>query len=817
MRPCHDSCRCGVFQRLPAGLCQLLMTSVLIAGVCRTLRAQEPAQESANLATSNEAADGSAELLRPHRLKYRDEEATVDLGVGLWAWPLPMDWDGDGDLDLVVSCPDVPFSGVYFFENPGGSEAMPVFKPPVYVGPALRNATLSIVDGQSRVLIPGQELVDFRKTQFQKMQTIYPETNVHDKPVRANQWRYVDYDGDGALDIVVGVGDWTDYGWDNAFDATGRWTNGPLHGYVYLLRSRPRENAEVPEYEDPMKLTADGAVIDVYGMPSPNFADFDQDGDLDLLCGEFLDSFTYFENTGTRCEPRYAAGRKLQYGGDALRMDLQMIVPVAIDWNGDGHTDLVCGDEDGRVAWIEHTGAVEGGVPVFKPPRYFQQQADSVKFGALATPVSVDWDADGDEDLICGNSAGYVGFIENLDGQAPPRWAPPVRLQAGDQTLRVQAGPQGSIQGPCEAKWGYTTLSVADWDHDGRLDLIVNSIWGKVQWYRNVGEPGQARLEAAQSVRVDWPADTTPPKPAWTWWNPAPHELATQWRTTPVVIDLDQDGLLDLVMLDHEGYLALYRRKRVEDQLWLEPGRRVFTDSTGAPLQLNAGVAGRSGRRKFCFADWDGDGRLDLLVNSSSVNLLRNVSTEQRPWSFVDEGPIDARKLAGHTTSPTVVNWDGDGKPDLLIGAEDGHFYYLPNNWQPPAREETAELVLETRHVAAGVLDNGEQSFENRNYVWFDVPEQFRGWRFTRTYGGETAFVAVQAKRETTVYMAIARGRSGVDMAGWTQIEGTEFGYTDGNRSRMDVFTRVLRADERVVIPQGNWSGGLLLRPPARS
>jgi hypothetical protein len=32
-------------------------------------------------------------------------------------------------------------------------------------------------------------------------------------------WRMVDYDGDGHDDMIVGVGDWTDYGWDNAYDA----------------------------------------------------------------------------------------------------------------------------------------------------------------------------------------------------------------------------------------------------------------------------------------------------------------------------------------------------------------------------------------------------------------------------------------------------------------------------------------------------------------------------------------------------------------------------------------------------------------------
>ena len=136
---------------------------------------------------------------------------------------------------------------------------------------------------------------------------------------------------------------------------------------------------------------------------SGTIADFDGDGDLDLLCGEFVDSFTYFENSGTRNTPDYAAGRKLTHKGQVLTMDLEMILPSAVDWDKDGDIDLIVGDEDGRVALVEHTGNVENGLPRFLPPVYFRQEADEVKFGALSTPDGFDWDGDGDEDIICGN------------------------------------------------------------------------------------------------------------------------------------------------------------------------------------------------------------------------------------------------------------------------------------------------------------------------------------------------------------------------------------------------------------------------------
>jgi hypothetical protein len=631
---------------------------------------------------------GSMPLYALDRVKYNHPGLTVDLGVGLWAWPMVMDWDGDGDLDLIVSCPDKPYNGSYYFENTGDDPKLPVFKAGIRVSNAINNVQVSYVEGQVRVLAPGTEYVNFLGKGFSDTKPIHcPEINVGEGRVRARQWKLVDFNSDGLLDLVYGVGFWGDYGWDNAFDAAGQWQRGPLHGYVYILRNRGSN--EQPEYEEPYRLKAQGKDIDVFGMPSPNFADFDGDGDLDLVCGEFLDGFTYFTNVGSRKQPVYTSGVYLKDGGNKIAMHVQMITPVAIDWDQDGDVDIICGDEDGRVALVENTGRLQDGLPRFKQPAYFRQVADDLKFGALVTPFSVDWDQDGDEDLICGNTSGNIGFIENLDGGNPPTWAAPVLLKAADKTIHIQAGSNGSIQGPAEAKWGYTVLNAADWDHDGLIDLVVNSIMGKVTWYRNIGRRGHPKLAASAPVKVAWTG--TPPKPAWNWWNPQATELATQWRTTPCVVDWDKDGFNDLVMLDHEGYLAFFKRVRRGRELVLLPGQRIFKggvfDGKQNPresrsdglLHLNSSTAGGSGRRKLCLIDWDGDGDLDLLVNSLNVNLMENTGTVDGKTTFEDRGALHTRRLAGHTTCPTTVDWNKDGIPDLLTGAEDGRFYYLRN------------------------------------------------------------------------------------------------------------------------------------------
>ena len=658
---------------------------------------------------------GAAELpgVMP-RLPYNNPGALADLGVGLWAWPLPIDYNQDGLMDLVVVCTDKPSNGAWFFENSGQIDPqlkLPIFKPAVLIGKSAASVGISYIEGKPIITatasvkrgeifdFQGNMFPDFLKSQFGQPVKLPVPMKIHTEPgsIRQNQWKLVDYDGDGALDVTLGIDFWGDFGplngGEGAFNAKGEWTRGKLRGYVYLLRNTG--TTAKPVYAAPVRLQAGGKDIDPYGMPSPMWGDFRGTGKLDLICGEFRDGFTFYENTGTRTKPVYAAGRELSSAGIPVKMDLCMITPTAVDFNGDGFLDIVCGDEDGRVAFIENTGKVVDGMPQFLPPRYFRQFAADVKFGALSTPYAFDWDGDGDEDLICGNSAGYISFIENLGG-TPTRWAPPRYLSAGGKLIREQAGPNGSIQGPAEAKWGYSILSVADWDGDGLPDIMTNGIWGKIIWYKNIGTRTAPKLAAGRPVELTLPAGVPTPALAGNWWKPQGRELSTQWRTTPQMVDWNGDGLMDLVMSDPDGYLALYERKRAADgTLTLSPAQRVFWsegasvfDSNGRPqnkesglLQLNDGIFGRRGRRTFCTVDWDGDGKMDILMNSNpNVNFFRNLGKNAAgQWMFRDEGPVSSHLLTGHATKPTVLHTAGVPGATLLIGAEDGFFYQLNN------------------------------------------------------------------------------------------------------------------------------------------
>lgn len=99
------------------------------------------------------------------------------------------------------------------------------------------------------------------------------------------------------------------------------------------------------------------------------------------------------------------------------------------------------------------------------------------------------------------------------------------------------------------------------WDEDDLPDILANEHNGNIVFIKNIGSKTEPKLASPQPLEVEWEGE--PLRPAWV---PgvagADNELLAPWRTSPLMMDFNEDGLNDLVMLDHEGYLAVYPRKR---------------------------------------------------------------------------------------------------------------------------------------------------------------------------------------------------------------------------------------------------------------
>jgi hypothetical protein len=145
-----------------------------------------------------------------------------------------------------------------------------------------------------------------------------------------------------------------------------------------------------------------------YGFAIPEFADIDNDGDLDMFAGEGYGNFQFFENTGTPSAPDFAAPVQNPFGIIAV---YYIGTPRFADIDHDGDLDLFVGEYYGNFIYFQNTGNAES--PAFDNPV-------TNPFGLVPTyyynfPAFADLDNDGDMDILSGEYYGMFQYFKNTE------------------------------------------------------------------------------------------------------------------------------------------------------------------------------------------------------------------------------------------------------------------------------------------------------------------------------------------------------------------------------------------------------------------
>ena len=256
-----------------------------------------------------------------------------------FAMPALGDLDGDGDYDMVVG---EEYGRLLYFENIGNSQ-QPTFLPPQAGVHGLDSAYY--IAAPALADLDGDGDLDLMVGEYYGALQYFENTGTATAPnfdtAQANPFglqsayyiafpTFVDLDDDGDYDLMVG------------------------EQYYGLKFYENIGSASAPQFAAPQQNPFG---IDTLNVPfsAPAFSDLDEDGDLDLLVGTVYGAMLYYENTGTATVPQFGNGLVMNPFG--LSATNYLALPAFADLDNDGDDDLLVGEYYGHFKYFHNTSA----------------------------------------------------------------------------------------------------------------------------------------------------------------------------------------------------------------------------------------------------------------------------------------------------------------------------------------------------------------------------------------------------------------------------------------------------------------------------
>ncbi|MBI2447803.1 MAG: VCBS repeat-containing protein [Candidatus Omnitrophica bacterium] len=272
--------------------------------------------------------------------------------------------------------------------------------------------------------------------------------------------------------------------------------------------------------------------------------------------------------------------------------------PNAVDMDGDGLVDIICGDEQGWTWYYKNSGTK-------KEPKFTNGELIPGYFGLNVKPHVVDWNGDGKPDLVIGHLGGKINYVQNVGSAGSPRFV----SQPG--MARIEPVKEGNA--PLDIG-SFASPFVTDWDGDGKKDLLLGEgtySANSVYLYLNTGSDSLPLFKEGSRRYLAYGDGRE--------------------HLIPFAIDWNKDGTKDLIVGDKEGHINIYLSPKTEKKV------KTFRDVDVTTLEykgrLKAG--GSESFDGYCtpyMTDWDNDGDMDIIfgMESGFIKLCVNNGTKEK-------------------------------------------------------------------------------------------------------------------------------------------------------------------------------------------